>query len=342
MKYSYEYIKEIMENKGYELLSTKLCKSNEKLDYICLKHRDKGIQHISIYHIVDGGGCFYCGRERTNAGRMAKIDKESDKLLCESHGFEYVDTVVENHIVWIDMICPKHRHVGVQRVRKENLKRDGTGKCVYCIGKKVHPLDSFGEKHKDQIGLWSDKNDKTAFEYSPSSNEKVWFKCENGLHKDYFRSINDVNRRGFRCPECEKIKKESYLQQKVRLYFDSLGYSLNHEYDCSIIDINPVTNYKMPYDNQEDNELKLIIEVNGKQHYKIDKFTIMQAKQQNKTPEEILKYQQFKDEHKREYALSQGYHYLAIPYYAVKNDDYKTIIDRKIEEILNKNTHSND
>ena len=340
MKYTYEYIKEIMDNKGYELLSTELCKSNEKMDYICAKHKDEGVQHISIYHIIEGKGCVYCGRERTNEGRRAKVDKDADKLLCESRGFEYIDTVIENHIVWIDIICPKHRHVGIQRVKKENLKREHTSKCIYCIGRKVHPLDSFGEKHKDQISLWSDKNNKTAFEYSPSSNQKVWFKCENGLHEDYLRSINDVNRRGFRCPECEKIKKESCLQQKVRLYFNDLGYWLNHEYDCSIVAVNPITKYKMPYDNQEDDKLKLIIEVNGKQHYEIDKFTIMQAKQQNKTPQEILEYQQFKDNHKKEYALSHGYHFLAIPYNAIKDDYYKTIIDKKIEEILNK-THSN-
>lgn len=341
MKYSYEYIKEIMDSKGYELLSTELCKSNEKLDYICTKHRDKGVQHISIYHIVDGRGCYYCGRERSEAGRRAKIDKVSDKKLCESRGFEYIDTVVENHIVWIDMICPKHRHVGIQRVKHANLKRETSHACIYCTGRKIHPLDSFGEKHKDQIYLWGDKNNKTAFEYSKSSNQKAWFKCENGLHEDYLKQITDVNRRGFRCPYCAKLNKESCLQQKVRLYFDKLGYKLNHEYECSIIDINPVTNYKMPYDNQEDDKLKLIIEVNGKQHYEIDKFTIMQAKQQNKTPEEILKYQQFKDDHKREYALSQGYDYLVIPYYAIKNDDYKNIINNKIEEILSKNTHSN-
>lgn len=335
VKYTYDYIKSIMDSKGYELLSTALCKSNEKLDYICGKHRDKGTQHISIYHVVDGKGCYYCGRERTAAARRAKLNKEYDRQLCESRGFEYVDTIIENHMVLIDMICPRHRHVGVQRVRRTNLERETSHECVYCIGRKVHPLDSFGEKHKDQINLWSDKNGRTAFEYSPSSNQKVWFKCENGLHEDYPRKIDDVDRRGFRCPQCEKLKRESCLQQKVRLYFNQLGYNLNHEYDCSIVDINPITKYKMPYDNQEDDKLKLMIEVNGKQHYEIDKFTIMQANSQNKTPEEILQYQQFKDHHKQEYALSQGYNYLAIPYTAIKHDYYKVMIDEKIQEILN-------
>jgi hypothetical protein len=60
----------------------------------------------------------------------------------------------------------------------------------------------------------------------------------------------------------------------------------------------------------------------------------MQALRQNKEPEEILKYQQWRDKHKREYALSCGYHYLEIPYWAIKNEIYKTLINDKIQEVL--------
>ena len=340
-KYKFADAKQILEDKGYKVLSTGLNSISEKIDYICLKHKDKGVQHIDIYHIMSGRGCYYCGREKTEEGRKAKIDEEYDKRLCEQHGFEYVNTIIENHIVWIEIICPKHRYVGIQRIKKGNLKRETTHACVYCIGRKVHPLDSFGNKHIESVELWSDKNTRTPYDYSPSSNSKVWFKCENSLHKDYFRSINDIHRRGFRCPECAKLKKESYLQQKVRLYFNELGYSLLHEFDCSLIDINPLTNYKMPYDNQEDDKLKLIIEVHGKQHYEVDKLTIMQALHQDKSLEEILKYQQWKDNHKKEYALSQGYNYLIIPYWTIKNDEYKIIINNKIDEILKNKLSSN-
>lgn len=333
-KYTYEQVKGVMDLKGYQLLSTKLCKSNEKMDYICTRHADKGIQHISIYHIMDGRGCYYCGRENTNKAHLAKIDKDSDKALCESRGFVYIDTVVENNIVYFDIICSKHLYVGVQRVKKGNLKRETTSCCVYCIGRKVHPIDSFGSKHKEAVELWSDKNSKSPFEYSPSSNQMAFFKCENNLHDDYSRKITDVNRRGFRCPKCYAINKESCLQQKVRLYFNELNYYIKHEYDCSIIDVNPINGYKMPYDNQEDDKLKLIVEVNGKQHYEIDKFTIMQANHQGKTPEEILQYQQWKDNHKMEYAISKGYNYLELPYWSIKNDYYKQLIDQKINEIL--------
>ena len=42
---------------------------NSKIDYICRKHKDKGIQHISVYHAMSGRGCYYCGREKTETSR---------------------------------------------------------------------------------------------------------------------------------------------------------------------------------------------------------------------------------------------------------------------------------
>ena len=52
------------------------------------------------------------------------------------------------------------------------------------------------------------------------------------------------------------------------------------------------------------------------------------------TPEESLEYIQWKDEYKKQYALSHGYYYLAIPYTAEKDESYKIMIDSKIHEIL--------
>lgn len=36
------------------------------------------------------------------------------------------------------------------------------------------------------------------------------------------------------------------------------------------------------------------------------------------------------------YALTHGYNYLVIPYWSEKDDQYKKIIDDKINEIINK------
>ena len=38
--------------------------------------------------------------------------------------------------------------------------------------------------------------------------------------------------------------------------------------------------------------------------------------------------------YKKQYALSQGYYYLEIPYWTESDESYKTLIDEKIKSIL--------
>lgn len=75
--------------------------------------------------------------------------------------------------------------------------------CPFCINRKVHPLDSFGVMFQEMIERWSDKNDKTPYEFSPHSGKKAWFKCPNGKHEDYQQQISNAVIYGFTCKECE-------------------------------------------------------------------------------------------------------------------------------------------
>ena len=91
----------------------------------------------------------------------------------------------------------------------------------------------------------------------------------------------------------------------------------------------------MPYDNDVTiGKFHLIIETMGEQHFKITNYVKQDAKKKNVSPEEELKYIHWKDEYKKQYALSHGYYYLAIPYTAEKDDSYKSMIDTKIHEII--------
>ena len=49
--------------------------------------------------------------------------------------------------------------------------------------------------------------------------------------------------------------------------------------------------------------------------------------------EEAFKYLKWKDNFKKNYALEQGYNYLEIPYWKVKDDSYKELINNKIKEL---------
>lgn len=85
--------------------------------------------------------------------------------------------------------------------------------------------------------------------------------------------------------------------------------------------INPTTNMPLHYDFQLINE-KLIIEVQGEQHYKF-----VEIFHRN---EEGFEYQRWKDEYKKNYALNRGFDYLEIRYDEFKNNKYKDIILEKL------------
>lgn len=211
-------------------------------------------------------------------------------------------------------------------------------RCPYCAGKKICYENSLFKFVEDSglrcENIWSDKNDKTAYEYTVKSGEKIWWKCKNGIHDDFMKKIADMTDVGFVCPKCSYEKANSYLQNKIADYIKSkYNYTLLHEQYCTIKQpINPVTNCKLRYDN-EIVELKLIIECMGSFHYKASGFVSDFSKRKSISPEENLKYLQWKDNYKKDYALSRGYHYLAVPYWSEKNDDYKEIIDDKISSI---------
>ena len=208
--------------------------------------------------------------------------------------------------------------------------------CHYCnvkgTGGKVHPLDSFGAKFPQFVDLWSDKNSKTPYEYSVYSHNYVWLKCENGIHEDYKRKVSDLSRHPDRL--CSKCSNVSSYEKQTRRYIESLNYKINYEQYCTLYPTNPLTNYKLPYDNEIE-DLKLIIEVMGKQHYELTGLHILASQHSGKTPEEEFEYSKWKDAFKKQYALDNGYYYLELPYTAFKDETYIKLIDNKISQIIN-------
>lgn len=94
-------------------------------------------------------------------------------------------------------------------------------KCPYCSGKKILPEDSFSGQRKNFIQLWSDKNTISPFEVSVGSEKIVYWKCENGAHEDYKRSMCHSNTYNYRCPKCGKEKQKTPL---IDLTGEKFGY----------------------------------------------------------------------------------------------------------------------
>jgi len=238
-----------------------------------------------------------------------------------------------NKKVWIK--CQEKKYHDSYEVLCNDFRAKNC-RCPYCCNCKIHPLDSLGALCPEVLEIWSNKNKNSSYEYAPMSHKEIWWKCSDGVHEDYNRSIKESNNYNFRCPDCSRERSESFLQEKVRLHLNEFNYTILHERNCTIVAQNPKVNNnlgKMPYDN-EIKELKLIIEVHGKQHYMITNYAVMTANNNNTTPEYELHRIKLHDRYKRIFAKSQGYFYLEIPYWTDdKNETWRKLIDDKIAEI---------
>lgn len=233
--------------------------------------------------------------------------------------------------------CQRGLHESYLKTISDITLRQNHIICKKCnsIGQWI--IDNYNEQYLNII--WDyDKNIKSPFEVSCGSSRGIIFlKCfNNSSHPSYPISPSNFTK-GRGCPACKCEMTESRLQSKVKKYISkTYGYRILHEYACDLKPINPKTGYILPYDNQViiDSSNNLIVEVMGVQHYQITGYTKLEAEKHNISPKDELFYQQWKDAYKKDYALSQGYHYLEIPYWTEKDESYKTLIDNKIHEIL--------
>ena len=133
-------LNEYCNEKGYTLLTDNVTRSRQKIEYICQKHKDKGVQHTNYDVLVKRGhGCKYCGSEQSGLSRRKNIDKAIE--LTERLGLEYVGYFYakknhpHNSILFVEYICKVHRDLGVQVASYYDMQNRGFG-CPSCKNTK--------------------------------------------------------------------------------------------------------------------------------------------------------------------------------------------------------------
>ena len=318
--------------------------SNKKYWFKCNKHPEHKSESKRVVNFVKGEeGVMDC--KQCNSIAQYILDNFPNKDLYDVWDKERNENLDPWDIpkgskvkVWIK--CQDKDYHGSYEIRCFVFSKGS--RCTYCVGKKVHRLDSMGQYIIDKYGeellwkIWSDKNEISPFEVSIYSHKKVWWNCPDDKHESFERSCAKSVKYEFRCPECSKEREESMIEEKTRLYLEELGYKVLTEHNCTIRPTNPKTKQPLPFDNEIilENGKHLIIEVHGGQHY--DHIFFMTTKKITKEEaEKELHYQQVKDRYKRIKCIQSGYEYLEIPYWAFDNNDtYKKLIDDKIEGIL--------
>lgn len=99
----------------------------------------------------------------------------------------------------ITVQCDKKEYHIYEQVASSFAKGIG---CPYCINRRVHPKDSIAALYPEILNRWSDKNDKSPYEYSMHSEKEVWLKCPDGKHDDYPQKLSNAYIYNYRCPSC--------------------------------------------------------------------------------------------------------------------------------------------
>ena len=294
-------------------------------------------------HVFDGCGC---QKDRSNS-----VNWLSFKDWCEQNGQQHLldawdydlnnkmpDKISSCTSDYYYFKCPCQKHES-SLWKILSLTRYGKTKtvCKKCNSFAQYAIDAFGEDVLDVY--WDyDKNTVDPWAVSHASKDYVWIKCINSSSHGSYQTRPHLFLRGIGCPICANEQQSSKLQEKVSSYIlNDLKLNITHERNCSIVATNPNNGYKLPYDNDVVVGNKhLIIEVHGIQHYDVNNgWNCKLAKKCNIAPKQILENIQWRDDYKKQYALSNGYYYLAIPYWTEQDESYKTLIDNKIQQILN-------
>lgn len=175
-------------------------KSNLRWWFKCPKNIHESELHYMTVVTNNADGQLVCNR--CNSVAQVVIDK---------FGLDYLEShwAKENTISPWDVLAGSAKNVIIQcdKVSYHVYSQaacsftKGIG-CPYCINRKVHPNDSLASVYPEVIDRWSDKNEKSPYEYSPHSEHKVWLKCPCGKHEDYEQKIANASIYDFRCPKC--------------------------------------------------------------------------------------------------------------------------------------------
>lgn len=288
----------------YKYLSIETKNNRSYVNYLCERH---GIISQLITNHLKGCGCKFCGIEKRASERRMTFD-EFVKKAKQVHGekYKYLELINnQKERTCIKYLCKEH---GIQYQDITNHLK-GCG-CYKCGGTKKLTDDEIKERLKEKFG------DRISFlgNYKGIDDTTTRFKC-NICQNEFENSLANVLDMVNGCFHCS----ESIGAKKIREFFLEEAEPEKWFKDCR--DKNP-----LPFDFYV-KKYNLLIEYNGKQHYKCANWTGKLTEEKMKSN---LRKQRHHDWLKRRYAIKNGYNFLVIPYWKLDN------IDKILQEEIKK------
>ena len=298
-KITYDLVKQEFDERGYELISTEYVNNSNKLQYICPKHRNKGVLEITFANFTKGRGCPYC------SGRVRKTQEEYEADLAEKKPTirvvgKYVNlkTKIEHEC----LVCGYHWDV-----LPDNMLHMPNG-CPKCgkrapltrdeVIRRVAEIDDSIEVIGEYVGY----NAKMAFRCKKC--DKVWLAKPNNI---FF---------GKGCPRCKSSKGEKEISRVLDELHIDYGTQFKFQ-DCK-------DEHPLPFDFYIP-EKNICIEYDGRQHFEPCTFGGITKERAIENFELAKEHDKIKDE----YCQANNITLIRIPYWEYEN----------IEQILSLHLH---
>lgn len=284
-------------NIGLTILSKDYIDCRQKLEFICEKHKDKGVQYKTLASITDDKQyCRYCGIEKR--GEKYRISDEVIQKRCDELNLIYVGRYVKNQETWVRFKCKIHLDKGIQDIGWYHLKTCAVG-CAYCTGRYKTTEDFIKEMNEINSDI------EIIGEYTGSEN---LVKCRCKICGHEWNPIGRSLRNGQGCPACTSSKGEI----KVKHFLDNYGvkYITQKTFDDCIYKEKLRFDFYLP-------DYNMLIEYDGEQHFKPVDFANKGIAWANK----IFEYNQIKDKIKNNYCENNNIKLVRIPYWEFNNID---------------------
>ena len=144
------------------------------------------------------------------------LQRQWDRAKNAHLGHILIKPHTARKVWWRCEQCP-HGHPHAWEATVAN--RSSGMSCPFCTNRKACHHNSLATKRPDIAVEFSDRNQRTAHDYTPASHEKVFWRCEHGheyIASIYPRTINNTG-----CPECFASRQSSQPQQKHPVLADS-------------------------------------------------------------------------------------------------------------------------
>jgi hypothetical protein len=295
-----------LNNKPFELLSDEYKNSSLPLKWECLKNGCREIFEMNWSCIQSGQGCPFCHGSQVGVSNCLATKRPD--LAKEWHPTKngnltpYDVTCGSNKKVWWQ--CSKYiKHEWEAHV---NLRKRGNG-CPYCSG--FYTSEDYNLLFNNPILCeeWNyKKNKKNPEEYTPGSNQRVWWICKECSYEWIAQIANRNKYKGSGCPVCAKSKGELIIKQWLEN--NNINYQPQYTFDDLLSDLdNPLRFDFAILENYQRNDLKFLIEYDGEFHYK---------KYYERQNFEVVQYH---DKLKNEYCKKHNIPLLRIPYWDFDN-----------------------